>query len=194
MSKKFFVLALILIFCSQMPAMAFISYEKDEPNIKIYVKELELKSKLRNRYSAYEVTVENKSDMVLKLVDGNFQGCLTGDDAYLEIRKNADEILKKRVHAWEDWGIWTLGGAWALAFAISPFEWYYNVFTNRRIKDESLKYCETIFFQSDFYPGEKIEKLVLFPIDKTFYLRLTFLNKDTGEIHTFTKDEPDEGF
>lgn len=191
MQKKISIWVLILFFCFSMPAMAFLDYQQDEPEIKICAKEIELKSKLKNRYSAYEVTVENKSDMILKLVDGSFEGGLTGDDAYLEIRKNADELLKKRVQAWENWGVWTLGGAWALAVLISPFEWYYNVFTNRRIKEESLKYAQTIFFRSNFYPGEKIEKLALFPIDKNFYLRLTFQDVDTGQIYTVTKENAD---
>lgn len=187
--KKILSLFLILIcFCST-PAAVFAGYLDNEPEIKISVKEIELKSKLKDRYSAYYVTVENKSDKVLKLVDGQFEGCEEGSDAYVNMRKDADELLKKRVHAWEDWGVWTLGGAWALAVVISPFEWYYNVFTNRRIQDESIKYSEIIFFHSAFYPGEKMERYVLFPVAKPFYLRLVFRDEQTGRIYTVTKGD-----
>ena len=190
--KKLISLLLIILITSTMPAMAFVSYDNDdEPNIYIYAKEIDLKSQLRKHFSAYEVTIENKSGRVLRLVDGSFEGGKNGGDAYFEIRKNADAQLKKRVHAWEDWGLWTLGGAWALAVVISPFEWYYNVFTNRRVKEESLQYSQENFFQSDFYPGEKFEKLVLFPIDKNFYLRLSFQDKRSGEVYTIIKDKAD---
>lgn len=192
--KKIAVVFLISVCFCIMPARVFAGYLENEPEIKIYAKEIDLKSKLKNRYSAYYVTVENKSDMVLKLVDGQFEGGEEGSDAYVNTRKNADEILKKRVHAWQDWGVWTLGGAWALAFLISPFEWYYNVFTNRRINDESIKYSEIIFFHSAFYPGEKMEKYVLFPIEKPFYMRLVFCDEKTGEIYTITKDGADVSY
>jgi len=189
--KKTLTFFLVLICFFAMPVAAFAGYLEDEPDVKIYAKEIDLKSKLRERYSAYYVTVENKSDMVLKLVDGQFEGGLEGGDAYVNTRRNADERLKKRVHAWEGWGMWTLGGAWALAFVIAPFEWYYNVFTNRRMKDESIKYSEIVFFHSDFYPGEKMEKYVLFPIAKSFYMRLVFRDETTGELYTITKESAD---
>ena len=189
--KKSIVFFLISICFFTMPAGAIAGYLQNEPEVKIYAKEIELKSKLKERYSAYLVTVENKSDMVLKLVDGQFEGGEEGGEAYVNTRKNADELLKKRVHKWENWGMWTLGGAWALAFAVAPFEWYYNVFTNRRMKDESIKYSEIIFFHSAFYPGEKMEKYVLFPIMKPFYLRLVFKDEETGEIYTVTKETAD---
>lgn len=192
--KKISAFFLVLIYFFIMPAEVFAGYLENEPEIKICAKEIELKSKLKNRYSAYYVTVENKSDTVLKLVDGQFEGGEEGGDAYVNMRKNADEILKKRVHAWESWGVWTLGGAWALAVIISPFEWYYNVFTNRRIKDESIKYSQIIFFHSAFYPGEKMEKYVLFPVDKPFYIRLVFRDEETGEVYTVTKDDTEMNY
>ncbi len=187
--KKISAILLILVCFCLMPVEAFAGYLENEPEIKISAKGVELKSKLKNRYAAYYVTVENKSDKVLKLIDGQFEGGEEGGEAYVNTRKNADELLKKRVHAWEDWGVWTLGGAWALAVVISPFEWYYNVFTNRRMKDESIKYSEIIFFHSKFYPGEKIEKYVLFPVTKPFYLRLVFRDEQTGRIYTVTKND-----
>lgn len=180
---------LILICVITMPAEVLAGFVTDEPEIKICAKEIELKSKLKNRYSAYYVTVENKSDMVLKLVEGQFEGGESGGDAYVNMRKDADEVLKKRVHAWEDWGVWTLGGAWALAFLISPFEWYHTVFTNRRMNDESVLYSQNLFFKSSFYPGEIMERYVLFPVAKKFYLRLVFRDEKTGQIYTVTKSE-----
>lgn len=192
--KKIFAFVLVSIYFFSVPLQAFAGYLEEEPEIKIYAEEIQLKSKLRNRYSAYYVTVENKSDMVLKLVDGQFEGGEEGGEAYVNTRKNADELLKKRVHKWENWGLWTLGGAWALAFLISPFEWYYNVFTNRRMKDESIKYSEIIFFHSAFYPNEKMEKYVLFPIMKPFYMRLVFRDESTGEIYTVTKECADKSY
>jgi hypothetical protein len=189
--KKFIALALVLLITSTMPAMAFISYDSDNPDIEIQAKEVILKSRLRNHYSAYQVTIENKSDKVLKLVDGSFEGSKTGGEAYYDSRINADEKLKDRVHQWQDWGLWTLGGAWVVAFCIAPFEYCFYICTNRKMKTESLTYSYDAFFNSDFYPGEKFEKLVLFPIDKNFYLRLTFRDKETGYLYTITKDKAD---
>jgi hypothetical protein len=190
--KKLLTFFLIVVCFIAMPTVAFAGYLENEPEIKICAKEIELKSKLRNRYSAYYVTVENKSDMVLKLVEGQFEGGEEGGEAYVNTRKNADKILENRVQAWENWGLWTLGGAWALAFLISPFEWYYNVFTNRRMKDESIKYSEIVFFHSAFYPDEKMEKYVLFPVVKSFYIRLVFRDEATGKLYTVTKNDVDE--
>lgn len=192
--KKFLVFISVFVYFCTMPVQAWAGYISDEPEIKIYAEEMELKSQLKKRYSAYYVTIENKSDMPLKLVDGQFEGGQDGGDAYVATRKNADELLKKRVHKWEDWGLWTLGGAWALAVVIAPFEWYYNVFTNRRMKDESLKYSEIIFFNSTFYPGEKMDRCILFPIMKPFYLRLVFRDENTGEIYTITKESADKSY
>lgn len=193
MTKKIFSILLVFIITSIMPAQAgFLRHQNSDPEIKIYAKEIELKSQLRKYYSAYQVTIENKSPMALKIVEGQFDGGINGEEAYMESRKDADALLKNRVHKWEDWGVWTLGGAWALAFIIAPIEWYSTVFKNRRVKDESLKYCQDNFFNTVFYPNEKIEKLVLFPIEKSFYLRLTLRDTSSGQIYVITKDSADE--
>lgn len=195
MIKKIISAILIVIFVSVIPAeAALLDYQASNPDIKICAKEVELKSRLKNYYSAYYVSIENKSNKTLKIVEGEFEGGKNGGDAYFEIRKNADNLLKERVHKWEDWGVWTFGGAWALAFVIAPFEWYHAVFQNRRAKEESLAYCQDNFFQTTFYPNEKMEKLVLFPIEKSFYLRLTLKDIYTGKVYTVTKDSADESY
>lgn len=192
---KIISLVLILVFFTAMPVQAsLLNYQENNPNIKIYAKELELKSQLKNYYSAYYVSIENNSPKALKILDGEFEGGKSGGEAYLESRKDADKLLQKRVHKWEDWGMWTFGGAWALAFIIAPFEWYHAVFKNRRAKEESLIYCQDNFFNTTFYPNEKTEKLVLFPIEKPFYLRLVLKDINSGKIYTITKESADETF
>jgi len=190
---KFFICEiLIFTFVSFLPVQAgLLDYQPPTPDIKIIAKEIELKSQFKNSYSAYHVSIENKSPKALKILDGQFEGGINGGDAYLESRKNADDVLEQRVHKWEDWGLWTLGSAWVLAFLIAPFEWYSIVFKNRRMKDESLLYCQDNFFKTTFYPDEKIEKLVLFPIEKPFYLRLTFRDEYSGKIYVITKERAD---
>ena len=173
---------------------ALLDYQDSNPNIKIYAKEIELKSFLKDSYSAYYVSVENKSSKAFKILGGQFEGGKNGGDAYLEIRQDADKILKNRVHKWENWGVWTFGWAWALTFIIAPFEWYHAVFKNRRAKEESLEYCQDNFFNTTFYPDEKIEKLVLFSIEKPFYLRLTLQDTSSDKIYTIIKDNADESW
>lgn len=193
--NKIISLILVLIYLATMPAQAaLLNYQDRNPNIKIYAKEVELQSQLKKYYSAYYVSIENKSSQTLKILDGQFEGGKNGGDAYLETRKDADKILKERVHKWEDWGLWTFGFAWALAYVIAPFEWYHAVFKNRRAKEESLAYCQDNFFNTTFYPDEKMEKLVLFPIEKSFYLRLTLKDIYTNRVYTITKDSADESF
>lgn len=192
---KILSLILILIYFTTMPVQAeLFNYQDSNPNIKIYATEVELKSQLKDYYSAYYVSIENKSPKALKIIEGEFEGGKNGGDAYLEIRKDADKLLKDRVHKWEDLGAWTFGGAWALAFIIAPVEWYKTVFKNRRTKEESLIYCQDIFFNTTFYPDEKMEKLVLFPIEKPFYLRLTLKDIHSNRIYVITKDGADESF
>lgn len=192
---KLISLILILISLATMPAQAaLLNYQEHNPSVKIYAKEVELKSLLKNYYSAYYVSIENNSPKALKFLDGEFEGGKNGGEAYMETRKDADQLLQKRVHKWENWGVWTFGGAWALAFIVAPFEWYINVFKNRRAKEESLLYCQDNFFQTTFYPDEKIEKLVLFPIEKSFYLRLTLKDINSDRIYTITKESADESF
>ncbi|MEI8377856.1 MAG: hypothetical protein WCF95_04875 [bacterium] len=192
---KIISLILIVISLATMPTQAaLLNYQDRNPDIKIYAKEVELKSQLKNYYSAYYVSIENKSPKALKIIEGEFEGGKNGGDAYMETRKDADKLLKKRVHKWEDWGVWTFGWAWALAFIIAPFEWYHAVFKNRRAKDESLAYCQDNFFNTTFYPDEKMEKLVLFPIEKPFYLRLTLKDIVSKKIYVITKDGADESF
>lgn len=188
------IIALILIVISfvTMPVQAaLVDFQGSNPNIKIYAKEIELKSQLKNYYSAYYVSIENKSSKSLRIVEGQFEGGKNGGDAYLEIRKDADKILKDRVNKWEDWGMWTFGGAWALAFIIAPFEWYHTVSKNRKAKKESLDFCQDNFFNTIFYPDEKMEKLILFPIEKTFYLRMALKDVYTERIYTIVKDGAD---
>lgn len=195
MTKKLISIVLIFIFVSAIPAQAaLLNYQNSNPNIKIYAKEVELKSQLKNYYSAYYVSIENQSPKTLKILEGQFEGGKNGGEAYIETRKDADDLLKKRVHKWEDWGMWTFGGAWALAFVIAPFEWYATVFKNRRAKEESLIYCEDNFFKTTFYPNEKMEKLVLFPIEKSFYLRLVMKDVYSGKVYTITKENADEAW
>lgn len=168
------------------------NYSKSNPDLFIYVKEIDLKSQLRNYFVAFDVEIENTSGRILKIVDAQFENGKNGGDAYFEARKDADEIARKRVHKWEDWGVWTLGGAWALSFLIVPFEWYAQVYKNRRMKDESLIFCQEKFFNTDFYPNEIIQKLVLFPIDKKFYMRIVVKDYYTNKLYTITKEGADE--
>jgi len=192
---KIISVLLIFIFTSVMPAQAaLLNYQDSNPNIKIYAKELELKSQLKKYYSAYYVSLENESNQALKILDGEFEGGKSGGEAYMETRRDADQLLRNRVHKWEDWGMWTFGLAWALAYIVAPIEWYHAIFKNRRSKEESLIYCQDNFFKTTFYPNEKMEKLVLFPIEKPFYLRLTLKDIHSGGIYTITKESADESF
>lgn len=194
--KKFTSILLIFIFLwittTGGESFAITNYAEFNPSLDIYVKEIELKSQLRNYFVAFDVEIENTSGRTLKIIDVQFEHGKNGGDAYFEVRKDADEIVRKRVHKWEDWGLWTLGGAWALSFLIVPFEWYAQVFKNRRMKDESLIFCQEKFFGTDFYPNEKIQKLVLFPIDKKFYMRFVVKDYYTDKIYTITKEGADE--
>jgi hypothetical protein len=193
--KKIISLILSIILFATMPVYAALTdYQDSNPKIKIYAKEIELKSVLKDNYSAYYVSIENQSSKALKIIEGEFEGGKNGGDAYLEIRKDADKILKNRVHKWEDWGVWTFGWAWALAFVIAPFEWHKVVSQNRKSKLESIEYCQDNFFKTTFYPDEKMEKLVLFPIEKPFYLRLVLQDTLSGNIYTITKENADEAW
>lgn len=207
--KNILALLLVLIFTTQSALAASKSFTIksgvteveskykaiEKPKISIKVKEVELKSYLKEYYLAYHYCIKNESKDNLYIVSSDFEKGINGGDAYLKVRQNADENLKKHIWQHVELGPVTWGLAWAYDFLRAPFFWFRDINRNKKMKREAIEFSKDKIFASDFDPNDYIEKLVLFPVDSDPYLRITFRQKSTGYLFTMVKqgfDKPKE--
>lgn len=140
--KKFITIILLITFIlgSYMPAYA---NKKDDNFVMISKNTKHLRSRLSKEYTGYVYKVKNISEEPLYIEGVTMQDNLTGEAAYLSVKRSSTALAAKRIGGGLVYALPTLTLSLIISVIIMPFEMIGNSFGNTGAKQEGKRYTST---------------------------------------------------